>query len=47
MTSKERKATREMQRFERWLLKRVKTVHYADNERMSEAYQRVYNNAIS
>ena len=43
----EKKAIKEMQRFERWMLKRVKTIHYADNERMSEAYRRVYNNALT
>lgn len=43
----EKKATREMLRFEKWMLKRVKTIHYADNERMSEAYRRVYNNALT
>jgi hypothetical protein len=47
MISKEKKATKEMQRFERWILKRVKTIHYADNERMSEAYKRVYNNMLA
>ena len=45
--TREKKATREMQRFERWILKRVKTIHYADNERMSEAYKRVYNNMLA
>lgn len=43
----EKKAIKEMQRFERWMLKRVKTIHYADNERMSEAYRRVYNNMMT
>ena len=45
--TRERIAKREMQRFERWMLKRVKTIHYADNERMSEAYARVYKNALT
>jgi hypothetical protein len=43
----EKKAIKEMLRFEKWMLKRVKTIHYADNERMSEAYRRVYNNALT
>lgn len=47
MTTKEKRATREMQRFERWMLKRVKTIHYANNEKMSEAYARVYNNMLT
>jgi hypothetical protein len=29
------------------MLKRVKTIHYADNKGMSEAYSRVYNNALT
>lgn len=41
------KGIREMQRFERWMLKKVKTIHYADTKRMSEAYERVYKNATS
>ncbi len=45
--TREKRAKREMQRFERWMLKRVKTIHYADNERMSEAYARVYKNALT
>ena len=46
MTTKENKrATREMQRFERWMLK-IKNVHYADNKRMNEAYVKVYLNMI-
>jgi len=43
----EKKAIKEMLRFEKWMLKRVKTIHYADNERMSEAYRRVYNNMMT
>lgn len=45
--TKEQKATREMRRFERWMLKRVRTIHYADNDRMSQAYIKVYNNTMS
>lgn len=47
MITKEKKATKEMLRFERWMLKRVKTIHYANNESMSEAYRRVYNNMLT
>lgn len=41
----EKKAIKEMQRFERWMLK-IKNVHYADNKRMSNAYIKVYLNMI-
>ena len=46
ITKENKRATREMQRFERWMLK-IKNVHYADNKRMNEAYRRVYNNALT
>lgn len=42
-----KRAEKEMHRFDRWMRTKVKTIHYADNERMSEAYRRVYNNIIS
>lgn len=45
--TQEQKGIREMKRFERWMLKRVKTIHYANNEKMREAYQKVYDNAVS
>ena len=47
MTKENKRATREMQRFERWMLKKVKTIHYADNKKMNEAYARVYKNALT
>lgn len=47
MTPQEKKAVREMQRFERWMLKKVKTIHYADNDKMSEAYRRVHANMMT
>jgi hypothetical protein len=40
---KEKIALKEMSRFEKWLTQRVKTIHYANNEKMSEAYIRIYN----
>jgi hypothetical protein len=43
---KDKKAIREMHRFDKWMRTRVKTIHYADDKRMSEAYQKVYNNAL-
>ena len=35
----------EVDKFYAWLLK-IKSIHLADNERMSEAYTRVYKNSI-
>ena len=46
MQSNKAKANREMQKFYKWIAFRVKSVHLADNQRMSEAYEKVYNNAI-
>lgn len=39
-----KRAEKEMQRFDRWMRTRVKSIHYADNKRMSEAFERVYKN---
>ncbi len=39
-----KKAEKEMHRFDKWMRTRVKSIHYADNKRMSEAFERVYNN---
>lgn len=48
MTNKQlnRVGEREMQKFYKWMLFKVKSVHLADNSRMSEAYKSVYKNAI-
>ena len=46
MKDKNKIASREMLRFERWMRVRVKTIHYADDARMSAAYQKVYDNII-
>jgi hypothetical protein len=43
---KERLAYQEALAFEVWMREIVKTVHYADNEKMAEAYDRVFNNAL-
>jgi hypothetical protein len=32
--------------FEVWMRDTVKSVHYADNNKMAEAYDRVFNNSI-
>ena len=39
-----KKAEKEMNRFDRWMRTKVKSIHYADNKRMSEAFERVYKN---
>ena len=44
--TKERLAYQEALAFEVWMREIVKTVHYADNEKMAEAYNRVFNNAL-
>lgn len=41
---KNNRAEKEMHRFDRWMRTRVKSIHYADNKRMSEAFERVYKN---
>ena len=40
-------AEKEMHRFDKWMRTRVKTIHYADDKRMSIAYKKVYDNIIS
>lgn len=47
MKNNSKEAFKEVEKFERWMTNRVKTVHYADDKRMSEAYERVYNNALN
>ena len=44
--TEERLAYQEALAFEVWMREIVKTVHYADNEKMAEAYDRVFNNAL-
>ena len=44
--TKERLAYQEALAFEVWMREIVKTVHYADNEKMAEAYNRVFNNSL-
>lgn len=44
--TKEKLAYQEAMAFEVWMRETVKTVHYADNEKMAEAYNRVFNNAL-
>lgn len=42
----EQLAFKEVQAFEIWLRETVNTVHYADNEKMAEAYNRVFTNTL-
>ena len=44
--TKEKLAHQEAMAFEVWMRETVKTVHYADNEKMAEAYNRVFNNTL-
>jgi hypothetical protein len=44
--TKERLAHQEALAFEVWMREIVRTVHYADNNKMAEAYDRVFNNAL-
>lgn len=44
--TKEKLAHQEALAFEVWMRETVKTVHYADNEKMAEAYDRVFNNTL-
>lgn len=44
--TKEQLAYQEAMAFEVWMRETVKTVHYADNNKMAEAYDRVFNNAM-
>ena len=44
--TKEQLAHQETLAFEVWMRETVKTVHYADNEKMTEAYDRVFNNSL-
>ena len=44
--TKERLAYQEALAFEVWMREIVRTVHYADNEKMAEAYDRVFNNSL-
>ena len=44
--TKEQLAHQEALAFESWMRETVKTIHYADNSRMSEAYTRVISNYL-
>ena len=42
----EQLAFQEAQAFEVWMRDTVRSVHYANNELMAEAYNRVFNNSL-
>ena len=44
--TKEQLAFQEASAFEVWMRETVKTIHYADDRQMSEAYNRVINNYL-
>jgi hypothetical protein len=44
--TKEQLAFQEASAFEVWMRETVRTIHYADNNQMSEAYNRVMNNYL-
>ena len=44
--TKEKLAFKEAEAFEIWMRETVRSVHYADNEKMAEAYSRVFNNTL-
>ena len=44
--TEERLAFQEALAFEVWMRETVRTIHYANNEKMSEAYNRVMNNYL-
>jgi len=44
--TKEKLAHQEALAFEVWMRETVRSVHYADNNKMAEAYDRVFNNTL-
>ena len=44
--TKEKLAHQEALAFEVWMRETVRSVYYADNSRMAEAYDRVFTNAL-
>jgi hypothetical protein len=44
--TEEKLAFQEAKAFEVWMRETVRTIHYANNEKMSEAYNRVINNYL-
>lgn len=44
--TEEKLAFQEALAFEVWMRETVRTIHYANNEKMSEAYNRVMNNYL-
>jgi hypothetical protein len=44
--SKEKLAFKDMEAFDVWLRDHVKSIHYADNQKVSEGFEKVYKNSI-
>jgi hypothetical protein len=44
MTTVPTRAQYEADKFSNWMKNKVKSVHYANNDKMSTAYQKVYTN---
>ena len=44
---KNKEADKAVSRFERWMIKRVKSVHFANKEAMNKAFLRVYEANLS
>jgi hypothetical protein len=40
------KAIQETERFEEWMKTKVQSIHYANNTKMTEAYDRVFQNSL-
>lgn len=45
--SKRDKAMLECDKFHLWLRDKVQSIHYANNDKMAEAYARVYKNSMT
>lgn len=44
--TKEQLAYKETEAFGIWMRETVRSIHYADNNKMAEAYDRVFNNTL-
>ena len=44
--TEEKLAFQEAKAFEVWMRETVRTIHYANNEKMSEAYNKIINNYL-
>ena len=39
-----KRGTKEMNKFSLWMKNTIKSIHFSDNQKMSEAYEKVYLN---